>query len=884
MRETRPNATVTTLLDTFLATNPDRGRSEREKEEIAVKYKPGDAVLPVDSSSSDSDDDDRSVVEEVRQLNLQVNGGGGDRRHRHSGRTRRSSSGARHAETSDAEDREEEGRSRRRRGEDREGRRRARHRASRSAAATGDVSEPSRHAPRIEHQSSLRSLLSLSDTETMEEEIVRQIIEEGLLDGINLDSLTPRQEDELSERIADAYRRRHQHRSHLRRAHEQRQVSQESPARPRVSSQSEQRPVSSPGQRRTRDIAHVTRPQFLELPSSRPRSSGHQRQLSEQSSRRRRLSPVNTRGPSVSETMIPPAPRLSSDMTSDQLRTAQTSRTGTRDSTTMRPRRATLSDQYRNAGGRVQDLRQQMVNGSVTGYSTPFSPLASSSFSPARSDVALVSGSAATGRVSPVSPVSRSRPSSSHTPRPTYYAEPSISCEHCGKKDIQYGVFKNCSKCKNGNFDICLRCYRLGKRCLSQNWPGASAWARYDRRPQSSYGQSTESGMAHTCILSSMKYQRPPVTAQYIETEGTQMTTDNPAGRIQTGLFCDICQSPANDCYWKCAQCNNKDDWGFCRRCVNQGRCCTHPLLPICHVLRSKSVPNDEQQQQQSPSSTETDPAAPVSVFSEGDERFKTLSIPTNCDICAHPIPASTTRFHCLECNEGDYDICANCYLRLVAMGKISKEHGHNGWRRCLRGHRMVVVGFEAHEEGLKRVVIRGLVGGYTLKDEYVIRQQQHQYHSTPTSPASIFASTAFTNSLTTISSPEFGTGSWTWREGSERRKKASRSRCSTVSFSAGSHGLSGANAGTGIASETDTETDTPVTARRFPPDGGVGLIVHARWSWFPEEEVKDELMFPRGAEITEAENINDDWFWGCYAGSLGLFPGGHVGVVGEVV
>jgi hypothetical protein len=90
------------------------------------------------------------------------------------------------------------------------------------------------------------------------------------------------------------------------------------------------------------------------------------------------------------------------------------------------------------------------------------------------------------------------------------------------------------------------------------------------------------------------------------------------------------------------------------------------------------------------------------------------------------------------------------------------------------------------------------------------------------------------------------------------------------------------------------TNSDSPSTGspvnqqapsfRRFPPDGGVGLIVHALWSWYPEDEVEDELIFPRGAEITEAENINDDWFWGCYAGRTGLFPGAHVTVVSEVV
>jgi hypothetical protein len=211
--------------------------------------------------------------------------------------------------------------------------------------------------------------------------------------------------------------------------------------------------------------------------------------------------------------------------------------------------------------------------------------------------------------------------------------------------------------------------------------------------------------------------------------------------------------------------------------------------------------------------------------------------------------------------------VCANCYLKLVATGKISKENGHNGWRRCVRGHRMVVVGFEDHAEGQRRVVVRDLVGGRALKDE----------HAVP--------------------SPEVGSGDWSWKEGSERRKKASRVRTAwtinndrsnsfPISASAGATGGGGSNSGSGHNSETATPTNShsPPFLRRFPPDGGIGLIVHALWSWYPEDDVQDELMFPRGAEITEVENINDDWFWGCYAGQTGLFPGSHVTVVGEIV
>jgi hypothetical protein len=178
----------------------------------------------------------------------------------------------------------------------------------------------------------------------------------------------------------------------------------------------------------------------------------------------------------------------------------------------------------------------------------------------------------------------------------------------------------------------------------------------------------------------------------------------------------------------------------------------------------------------------------------------------------------------------------------------------------------MVVVGFEDRNEGQRRVVVRDLVGGRALKDEHAAA----------------------------VPSPEVGTGDWSWKEGSERRKKASRVRTSWTttnndrsnSFPISATGGSGSGSGSGPNSETATPTNShsPPFLRRFPPDGGIGLIVHALWSWYPEDDVQDELMFPRGAEITEVENINDDWFWGCYAGQTGLFPGSHVTVVGEIV
>lgn len=171
----------------------------------------------------------------------------------------------------------------------------------------------------------------------------------------------------------------------------------------------------------------------------------------------------------------------------------------------------------------------------------------------------------------------------------------------------------------------------------------------------------------------------------------------------------------------------------------------------------------------------------------------------------------------------------------------------------------MIVVGFEDGDDGQRRVIVRNLVGGHALKDEHVNRSPS----SSPVTGGP-------------MASPELGSGDWSWKEGPDRRKKASRLR------GAPNHSPHTSS------SPSDTQVTGPPNQhvspfRRFPPDGGVGLIVHALWSWYPEEEVQDELVFPRGAEIKEVENINDDWFWGCYAGRTGLFPGAHVRVVGEI-
>ncbi|KAL3459440.1 hypothetical protein BJX64DRAFT_279225 [Aspergillus heterothallicus] len=861
VRETRPNATVTTLLDMVLTANPERAKPAEEKVEIKQRYKHGESVFPPLTSTGDStvesDEEDTRILEEVRQLSLHETRS----RTRTTAQRTRQSSHTRRTDSADPSGQREDARSRRQREEERATRRQRTTRPTAAGALDGNAER----TRRIEHQSSLRSLLSLSDTETMEEEILRQIFEEGLLDDIDLDNLEPGQEEELSERIADAYRRRHMLRTRSQRRQdvsEQPQAQRQTHAR----SQSLQRPqTSTSGSQEAQSSPSTARQSRLGPPTSRPGPSNHQRHLSEQGGpRRRRTSPVPYSPASSSDITLRPAVRSSSDIIPDRPRNAH-SGSQPPGSATPRSRRANSSDQSSTnvtVGDTIRTSSHTRTRSSID--SPRLNPIGRSpletlaSLRPRNGTSELSATSSVLAEVNgPARQEPRTRPSSSRSYAPTQPAssslEPSISCERCGKSNIQYELHKTCPSCKDGNYHLCLRCYRLGRGCLE--WKGFAASAQTElakiRRLPSEHPVTEDP--QH--ILQSFRYSRPPDTAHRFMREGRQMTTDDPARRLQQGLFCDSCKSSANDGLWRCNLCN-EGDWGFCSRCVNRGRCCTHPLLPICRLGPGSQVRDQ-------------------SGDNGSTEILKVLTISTCCDVCTNPIPTSTLRFHCLRCNSGDYDICANCYLKLVATNKVRKEDGLNGWRRCAKGHRMVVIGFEDSPEGPRRIIARNLVGGHALKEN----------HLPPTASP---VHTTFNPPGTPTSDTPPTTGDWSWKEGSERRKKASRVRSAWNTDRDRDHRSPSSDPSTptsiNAGSPQSPSTAVMSNTRRFPPDGGVGLIVHAMWSWIPEERDQDELLFPRGAEITEAENINDDWYWGCYAGMTGLFPGSHVTVVGESV
>jgi hypothetical protein len=235
-------------------------------------------------------------------------------------------------------------------------------------------------------------------------------------------------------------------------------------------------------------------------------------------------------------------------------------------------------------------------------------------------------------------------------------------------------------------------------------------------------------------------------------------------------------------------------------------------------------------------------PFPPSNLTASG--QYRPLTFNTACDICNYHIPSPQSRHHCPSCNDGDYNICTACYSRLTDSGRIARENGAEGWRRCLRGHRMIVYFMKDSTAGQQRVVVKDLVGGHAMKDD----------------AAAAAAET---------------TGKWTWRDGDELQTRPISNQLGALGPSPGSHGESSSTKAAAPAA--------PPLMQRFPPDGGVGMRALAAYGYVPAAGADDELAFPRGAEIREAEDINGDWFWGCYAGVKGTFPANHVRVLGVV-
>lgn len=140
----------------------------------------------------------------------------------------------------------------------------------------------------------------------------------------------------------------------------------------------------------------------------------------------------------------------------------------------------------------------------------------------------------------------------------------------------------------------------------------------------------------------------------------------------------------------------------------------------------------------------------------------------------------------------------------------------------------MAVIGFTEGRVGQWRFVERDIVGGRVLRSE-------------------------------PFESPELngqGFQKWSWKKGDEKWDRlATHDVSDTAPATVGSTSF----------------------AQTFPPDGGTGMKASGRWAWYPGAGSEDELLFPKGAEIREIEDVNGDWFFGTYMGAKGLFPAPYV-------
>ena len=568
--------------------------------------------------------------------------------------------------------------------------------------------------PHIEHQPSLRSLLSASDADShdVQAEILQSIYAEGLLDGLDIEHLTTEQEEQLTDRIAQAYRRRQRQRDHSRnrdpsRNSERRDGDIRPPPAPTGAGPASydrnrsQTDVTSTQQQQFRSRPPVSRPHVFEQTLQEP-SRNHGRSSSATSQRSNRST---TRGDGTS-----PAARLatvlSQQPSSDNTQRESRRRLSSTGRSVTDPQNGNLREQIHHHRTSSGNVRTAIVSiGSQDSNAHPLEAVRRRD-GPPHSSTNSLPGPPPPLNVTTQHPV---RPAISHAafaPEPVVNSVssqgvPSIKCNRCNWPDIQHDLHYNCRSCLDGTFNLCRRCYIDAQGC--NHWFGFGFRA-YDRWHRSAPPEGRPIGFDGPHVLSPRRYLKQ-------RDESNQSGTSTLS--LQEGAFCESCFTFANDCYWYCNICL-EGAWGFCDSCVKQGRHCTHPLLLVAHISTLRQPHSD-----------------PTKVSFVGlphlrQESYVTLSVTTHCDICHRPIPPNSARYHCYQCSNGDYDICNECYRGLVAQGKISQANGPSGWRRCLQGHRMALIGYQdTHEGGHLRINVREPVGGRRLEEDDISTSSQ---------------------------------------------------------------------------------------------------------------------------------------------------------------
>ncbi|KAL2440768.1 hypothetical protein ABEF95_005725 [Exophiala dermatitidis] len=932
VKDVQHNAMINTLLDMFLAANPGKDRTAEEKSEMAQIYQPGDEIMPKVESYRRRERR-RREEEEVRARERRSGGYVIQERSRPDQRLHVSSAdSALTPPTTSGHSRSRERRDRRERSRDSENRTAeerqqidgavgSRPRNAASSSST-DLSAPlaplagsPRHPDAVEarqrgartvaHQASLISLVSASESGTgtgeslNEAQLMQEILSEGLLDGINVEELTEAEQDELSEIIAERYRQLHPERvrrsvpavastdtvSDESRRSDDTQI-EEADRRPRQSARSSQRQQTQPSPRSSRSVTiggTDGRP-----PSAFPQASAeqalpppqeitHRRRPSDESGRRdmsnmRTARTARSSHPSGSRST--PAARSATDLSdrpeSFALAAERRNPRANASRSNTEPRASPRASEVWQSAGRAGSSPPEAVSSATQSPTVDHDGPVMSSVNTAPVPTSIPTSDLVPSGLEPLVP--------SSADVSTRYEEPLIECARCFRPGIQYELYKHCPSCK---MDLCLRCYRAGRGCNHWYGFGHAALLKFEAsQPRNRSSQAIE--LPH--LLVGRRYLIPPSNDQPRGQERNATVSGDPALRLQEGNFCDRCGAFANDCFWSCDFCN-EGEWGFCNDCVNTNHCCNHPLLPVAYKpadLNSRNTTSrpgtagTEGGASQTlspftatgrmPSPAQSAPSSTTSgtgVYAGAVP----LVITTHCDICSRSVLPEETRYHCPSHptpsaekpdQKGDFDICRTCYHRIVKTGQIKQDDGPDGWRLCPSGHRMIEVTFEQEShEGQRRVILRDLVGGVKMTESDMLAwklantQLSQPNNSSQWARATLADPAAATTATGVV--PEFRGlgGQWVWREDPVGTRRATRPRDAIL----------------------------PNPATKFPPDGGFGKVCRARWSYIPAEgeEGEGELMLPKHAEIKEVEEVNDEWWFGVYAGDMGVFPAAYV-------
>ncbi|KAI1611322.1 hypothetical protein EDD36DRAFT_285492 [Exophiala viscosa] len=880
VKDAQHNAMINTLLDMFLVANPSKGRSPEEKAEMSQAYKPGDEIMPKVESHRRRERRRRDDEEN----DTRISGARGQQLHPSSADNRRA--------PRQASSRSRESRERSERSDDSAHRDRGHRQPSADAvvsrprnAGSPDATDRSslsplasspRHPDAVEarqrgartvaHQASLRSIVSASESGTgtgdslNEAQLMQEILSEGLLDGINLDDLTEAEQDELSEYIAERYRQLHPERARRTPSDESRheipprtavqpvEQLEEADRVPCGPPRGNQRRPIQPSPRSSRNVViggsggrpPTSFPQTgIDPAMTMPQDARHRRTASNESGR---SEPSSMRTGRRSATDLVDRPQSSSSGSGRPRQLSNTNRAQTE------PRNAPrVSEVWQAAGRQIgtpaqtespgpQSLTPDHVGPMMSGVNNAPVPTVMAGLDSATSTHEWATSLMPTG--------SRN------------IEQPAVSCAHCSRANIEYEVHRHCAAC---DLDLCLRCYRAGRGCNHWFGFGHAAMVKFEASHTARSSQAIE--LPH--ILVGRQYQKIASRTGGNSRNGTS-TSSVATVPPQEGNFCDRCGAFANDCFWACDVCND-GEWGFCKDCVNTNHCCRHPLLPVAH--KSYAPGNFTQQVHNTTQASSmamspynariraSSPAhsAPSSANSTNGPAsshradFVSLIITTHCDDCSRSISPEEMRYHCPAHptpspdkpeQKGDFDLCNNCYLNLVNTRQIKREDGPDGWRLCPSGHRMVAVTFEQNkDDDQRRTIARDMVGG------------------TKTTEADI---AAWKLAKAQLNEPRIedtsrnlhSRGQWTWREDPSGGRRATRARTATLSSSS-----------------------------NFPPDGGIGKVCRALWSYYPEEgeDGKGELMFPKHADVREVEEVNEEWWFGVYAGDQGVFPAVYV-------